>query len=43
VRVTREGRDWFVWKKEKLEVTAARFAEIEKFTAQLSQTLTPVV
>jgi hypothetical protein len=43
VRVRKEGRDWFVWKKEKLEVTAARLAELEKFTSQLSQTLTPVI
>ncbi len=43
VRVTREGRDWFVWKKEKLEVTAARVAEIEQFTTQLSQSLLPVI
>ncbi|HXN97606.1 MAG TPA: hypothetical protein VN881_00945 [Candidatus Acidoferrales bacterium] len=43
VRVKREGRDWFVWKKEKLEVTEARLAELEKFTSQLSQILTPVI
>ncbi|MGA2900238.1 MAG: hypothetical protein ABSF40_08430 [Candidatus Acidiferrales bacterium] len=43
VRVTREGRDWFVWKKEKLEVTTERLAELERFAAQLSQTLIPVI
>ena len=43
VRVTREGRDWFVWKKEKLEVTAVRLAELENFSAQLSQTLIPAI
>lgn len=43
VRVRREGRDWFVWKKQKLEANAARLAELEEFTAQLSQTLTPVI
>jgi hypothetical protein len=42
VRVTREGSDWFVWKKEKLEVTPARLAELENFTAQLSQALLPL-
>jgi hypothetical protein len=42
VRITREGRDWFVWKKEKVEVTAERVAELENFTAQLSQTLMTV-
>ena len=43
VRVTREGRDWFVWKKEKLEVTAARVAEIEEFTAELSKALLSII
>lgn len=43
VRVKREGRDWFVWKKEKLEVTEARLTELEKFSSQLSQILTPVI
>jgi hypothetical protein len=43
VRVTREGRDLFVWKKEKLEVTTERLAELESFSAQLSQTLVPVI
>ena len=43
VRVTREGRDWFVWKKDKLEVTTERLAELESFFAQLSQTLVPVI
>jgi hypothetical protein len=42
VRVKREGRDWFVWKKEKLEVTAARLTELENFAAQLSQALMPL-
>jgi hypothetical protein len=43
VRVTREGHDWFVWKKEKLEVNPARVAELENFTAQLSQALMPLI
>jgi hypothetical protein len=42
VRVTRPDREWFVWKKEKLEVTAARLTELEDFTAQLSQALMPL-
>jgi hypothetical protein len=41
VRVVREGRDWFVWKKEKLEVTPARLAELEAFTVELSEELLP--
>lgn len=43
VRVTRERRDWFVWKKEKLEVTAERLTELDRFSVQLSQILLPVV
>jgi hypothetical protein len=43
VRITREGREWFVWKKEKVEVTAERLAELENFTTQLSKTLMPVI
>lgn len=42
-RVTREGRDWFVWKKEKLEVTVARAAEIEQFSEQLARALIPLI
>jgi hypothetical protein len=41
VRVRREGHDWFVWKKQSLEVDAARLFELENFTAQLSQALMP--
>jgi hypothetical protein len=43
VRVMREGRDWFVWKKEKLEITTERLAELESFSTQLTQALTPVI
>jgi hypothetical protein len=43
VRVRREGRDWFVWKKERLEVTPERLVELENFSAQLSQTLIPAI
>jgi len=41
VRVTREGLDWFVWKKEKLEATSARLAELEAFATELSEALLP--
>jgi hypothetical protein len=41
VRVTRDGRDWFVWKKEKLEATPVRIAELESFTSELSDALLP--
>lgn len=43
VRITREGRSWFVWKKEKLEVTAARLGELDTFATQLSQLLTETI
>lgn len=41
VRVTRDGSDWFVWKKEKIEATPARMAELEDFTTTLSEALLP--
>jgi hypothetical protein len=41
VRLQRDGRDYFVWKKEKLEVTAARLAELTAFGEELSQLLLP--
>lgn len=43
VRVTKQSREWFVWKKEKLEATATRLAELEDFTVRLSQLLMPVI
>ena len=43
VRVTRDGGDWFVWKKEKLEATPARVAELEAFTSELSEALIPTL
>jgi len=42
VRITRDGRDWFVWKKETLEVNAARLAELKSFATQLSDALLPI-
>jgi hypothetical protein len=41
VRVRRDEREFFVWKKESLEVTPARLAELEAFAAELSQALLP--
>jgi hypothetical protein len=41
VRVQRNGREFFVWKKESLEVTPERLAELDAFAAQLSQALLP--
>jgi hypothetical protein len=39
VRMTRGGRDWFVWKKEKLEVTPERLAELDAFSTELAAML----
>jgi hypothetical protein len=41
VRVQREGREYFVWKKESLEVTPERRTELDTFAAELSQALLP--
>lgn len=41
VRIRRDGRELFVWKKESLKVTAARLAELDAFAAELSQALLP--
>jgi hypothetical protein len=43
VRITEKNRDYFVWKKEKLEATAARQTQLEAFTAALSQALLPQI
>jgi hypothetical protein len=41
VRVRRDGREFFVWKKESLEVTAARLAELDAFGTELTEALLP--
>jgi hypothetical protein len=41
VRVKRDGRELFVWKKESLEVTAARLAELDAFATELTEALLP--
>ena len=43
VRVTENGQEYFVWKKEKLEATPARTAELNAFAVELSQSLLPQV
>ncbi len=43
VRVRRDGREFFVWKKESLEVTPVRLAELDAFAAELSEALLPQV
>lgn len=36
VRVTRGGKQWFVWKKKQVEATSQRLAELARFTAELT-------
>ncbi len=40
-RITQQGREWFVWKKEKLEVTQARLDELRSFSIELAGLLLP--
>ena len=42
VRITEKGKTWFVWKKQRLEATPERVAELEKFVAELQLLLEPV-
>src|ERR1700732_837027 len=41
VRLRQQGREWFVWKNEKLEVTQARRGELEGFSMELADALLP--
>ena len=43
VRISGDGSDWFVWKKDKLEATPARLAELTAFSAELSDSLLPTM
>lgn len=39
VRITEKGKSWFVWKKLRMEATAERVEELERFTAELKMHL----
>jgi len=39
VRVTLGGKQWFVWKKERLEATPARLEELRQFALELDESL----
>ena len=41
VRVTHEGQSWFVWKKQRLEATPQRLAELDRFISELKLQLEP--
>jgi hypothetical protein len=43
VRIAEKGKSWFVWKKQRMEATAARLLELEKFVAELKLLLEPHV
>ncbi len=43
VRVTQNKKDYFIWKKEKLEATATRVGELEAFSAALAEALVPQI
>jgi hypothetical protein len=38
-RVKQGGKEWFVWKKEKLEATSERSAELRQFEMELAESL----
>ena len=35
VRITQQGRSWFVWKKQKLEATPERLSGLAEFVSEL--------
>jgi len=39
VRVRREGRTWFVWKKKQVEATEERVAEVKQFQEDVKRML----
>jgi hypothetical protein len=41
VRLKQQGREWFVWKKDRLEVTQARLGELLAFSTELAELLLP--
>jgi hypothetical protein len=43
VRIKEKGKTFFVWKKKRLEATAERIADLEKFVAELKLLLEPHV
>ena len=41
VRVVDKGKPWFVWKKQRVEATAERVRELERFVFDLKMLLEP--
>ena len=43
VRIKEKGKTWFVWKKQRVEATADRISELEKFVTDLKLLLEPYI
>jgi hypothetical protein len=43
VRVADKGKSWFVWKKQRIEATAERVGELDRFVSELKMLLEPRV
>ena len=41
VRITEEGKSWFVWKKQRLEATPESLSDLDRFAAELTMLLEP--
>ncbi|HET6145697.1 MAG TPA: hypothetical protein VFE02_19490 [Candidatus Acidoferrales bacterium] len=41
VRIKEKDKTWFVWKKQRVEATAERISELQKFIAELKLSLEP--
>ena len=41
VRIADKGKTWFVWKKQRMEATAERVRELERFVSELKILLEP--
>jgi hypothetical protein len=41
VRIKEKGKTWFVWKKQRLEATAERISELQKYVTELKLLLEP--
>jgi hypothetical protein len=41
VRITDKGKSWFVWKKQRIEATAERLSELDRFVSELKLMLEP--
>jgi hypothetical protein len=39
VRILQDGREWFVWKKKKIEATPERLGQLDAFSRELSDFL----